>query len=76
MALRFSSVSRLALVVGMALGAQHARAQSLSDEMSVLLADSPEINSLRNQAYASDETINEAYAGFLPTLDLSGDVGY
>ena len=76
MALRFWSVSRLALVVGMALGAQHARAQSLSDEMSVLLADSPEINSLRNQAYASDETINEAYAGFLPTLDLSGDVGY
>lgn len=76
MALRFSAVSRLALVVGMALGAHHAQAQSLSDELSVLLADSPEINSLRNQAYASDETINEAFAGFLPTLDLSGDVGY
>lgn len=76
MALRMSSVSRLALVVGMALGAHQVEAQSLGDELSVLLADSPEINSLRNQVLASDEGINEAYAGFLPTLDLSGDVGF
>ena len=76
MALRLSSVSRLALLVGMALGAQQAQAQSLSDELTVLLADSPEINSLRNQALASGEGINEAYAGFLPTVDVSGDVGY
>jgi len=76
MALRSSSVSRLALLVGMALGVQHAQAQNLSDELNVLLAESPEINSLRNQALASDEGINEAFAGFLPTLDLSGDVGY
>ena len=76
MALRMSSVSRLALLFGMALGIHQAQAQSLGDELTVLLTDSPEINSLRNQALASDEGINEAYSGFLPTLDLSGDYGF
>lgn len=76
MPLRLHAVSRLALLFGMALGVGQADAQSLGDELSVLLADSPEINSLRNQVYAADEGIDEAFAGFLPTVDVSGDFGY
>ena len=76
MASRFASVSGLALIVGMTMGVGHASAQSLSDEITSLLAESPELNSLRNQAGSADEGVTEAYAGFLPTVDVSGDAGY
>ena len=70
------SVSAIALAAGMTLGNGVATADSLENEIRVLMAENPELESLRNQALAAEEGETIAFAGFLPQIDVSGDYGY
>jgi len=72
---RLGIVSPLAVLAAFALSGEAVKAESLSEEIAYLLRDNPELKSLRNQVAAAEEGINEAYAGYLPTVELSGDVG-
>ncbi|MDG2482607.1 MAG: TolC family outer membrane protein [Alphaproteobacteria bacterium] len=76
MCLRLGRVSAAALITGLFFGAGGAVAENLENEIVILLADNPEIQSLRNQVEASEEGVNIAFAGFLPQIDVSGDYGY
>ena len=69
------SVSAIALATGMALGASTATADSLENEIRILMVENPELESLRNQALAAEEGETIAFAGFLPQIDVSGDFG-
>ncbi len=70
------SVSAIALAAGMTLGAGAVTADSLENEIRILMAENPELESLRNQALAAEEGETIAFAGFLPQIDVSGDYGY
>lgn len=70
------SVSAIALAAGMTLGAGAVTADSLENEIRVLMAENPELESLRNQALAAEEGETIAFAGFMPQIDVSGDYGY
>ena len=72
---RLGFVSPLALVAAMAMHMAPVQAESLDEEIAFLLRDNPSLKSLRNQVEAAEEGINEAFAGYLPRLDVSGDFG-
>ena len=72
---RLGIVSPLALMAAFTINLGAAQAESLSEEIAFLLRDNPELKSLRNQVEAAEEGINEAYAGYLPRVELSGDFG-
>jgi adhesin transport system outer membrane protein len=72
---RLGIVSSLALVAAMTVNVAPVQAESLSEEIAFLLRDNPELKSLRNQVEASEEGINEAFAGYLPRVELTGDFG-
>jgi adhesin transport system outer membrane protein len=69
------SVSAIALATGMTFGASVATADSLENEIRILMIENPELESLRNQAFAAEEGETIAFAGFLPQIDVSGDFG-
>jgi len=50
-------------------------AQSLGDELRGLLANHPEVRSRTNALESANKAVDEAFAGFLPSLDLSADMG-
>jgi len=50
-------------------------AQSLGDELRGLLANHPEVRSRTNALESANKAVDEAFAGFLPSIDLSADVG-
>ncbi|MFP6691158.1 MAG: TolC family outer membrane protein, partial [Alphaproteobacteria bacterium] len=53
-----------------------ARAQSLQDEVAQLLTSHPQIQAARQNIAASEEGINVAFAGYLPTVSAFADFGY
>ena len=53
-----------------------ARAQSLQDEVAQLLTSHPQIQAARHNIASSEEGINVAFAGYLPTVSAFGDFGY
>ena len=53
-----------------------ARAQSLQDEVAQLLSSHPQIQAARQNIAASEEGINVAFAGYLPTVSAFADFGY
>ncbi|MBM3567879.1 MAG: TolC family outer membrane protein [Alphaproteobacteria bacterium] len=53
-----------------------AMGQTLASELSQFLATNPRIQSTEKQLRAAEEGVNKSFAGFLPTLALSGDSGY
>ncbi|MGY8995099.1 MAG: TolC family protein, partial [Alphaproteobacteria bacterium] len=59
----------------MTFGASVATADSLENEIRILMIENPELESLRNQAFAAEEGETIAFAGFLPQIDVSGDFG-
>ena len=69
------SVSAITLATCMVLGARAATADSLENEIRFLMAENPDLESLRNQALAAEEGETIAFAGFLPQIDVSGDFG-
>ena len=53
-----------------------ARAQSLQDEVAQLLTSHPQIQAARQNIASSEEGINVAFAGYLPTVSAFADFGY
>lgn len=53
-----------------------AGAVTLQDELKGLLANHPRLAAERSVVKSADARIDEAYAGFLPTVGLSGDAGH
>lgn len=53
-----------------------AAAQSLGDEVKMLLAEHPQIEAARKNVKAAEESVRAAFSGFLPRLQLQGDQGY
>jgi outer membrane protein, adhesin transport system len=53
-----------------------AGAVTLQDELKDLLAHHPRLAAERSVVKSADAKIDEAYAGFLPTVGLSGDAGH
>jgi adhesin transport system outer membrane protein len=73
--LRLCSIVALSASIG-SLAATSAGAQSLDEEIGALLRNHPQLKGLRNQVEASEEGINRAFAGYLPTVEFTGDYGY
>ncbi len=69
-------ISPIAVFAVLAAQATSVQAESLEEEIAFLLRDNPTLKSLRNQVEAAEEGINEAFAGYLPTIDVSADYGY
>jgi adhesin transport system outer membrane protein len=69
-------VSAVALVAGIAAAAEPVFADTLENEIRILMVDNPELESLRNQALAAEEGETIAFSGFLPDIDVSADYGY
>ncbi len=71
--------SSLAVIAGIALsitgGSFAVSAEPLNDELSVLLAEHPDIRRARNDAAAARAGVNEARAAYYPRFELSGDTG-
>lgn len=76
MSLRWLRYGALATVAAFALTGADASAQSIEDEVAYLLRNHPQLKGLRNQVEASEEGINRAFSGYLPTVEFSGDYGY
>jgi adhesin transport system outer membrane protein len=76
MSLRWLRYGVLATVAATALGGTSVQAQSVEDEVVYLLRNHPQLKGLRNQVEASEEGINRAFAGYLPTVEVTGDYGY
>lgn len=76
MSLRWLRFGALATVATIALGGGSASAQSVEDEVAYLLRNHPQLKGLRNQVEASEEGINRSFAGYLPTVEATGDYGY
>lgn len=51
------------------------RAESLIDVLASTYRYNPQLDSERARLRATDEDVNQAYAGFRPTIDLSADAG-
>jgi len=62
-----------ALFATMAAGTSSA--QSLGDELRGLLANHPEVRSRTNALESANKAVDEAFAGFLRSVDVSADVG-
>ncbi|MEM7123724.1 MAG: TolC family outer membrane protein [Pseudomonadota bacterium] len=73
---RSALISSCAVLAVLAAHATPVQAESLEEEIAFLLRDNPTLKSLRNQVEAAEEGINEAFAGYLPTVDVSADYGY
>ena len=73
---RSALISSCAVFAVLAAQATPVQAESLEEEIAFLLRDNPTLKSLRNQVEAAEEGINEAFAGYLPTVDVSADYGY
>ncbi|MCW5699485.1 MAG: TolC family outer membrane protein [Rhodospirillales bacterium] len=54
---------------------QHAKAQSLKAELVSLTANHPQIRAQRSALESAREKVDKAYSGYLPKLDVSGNVG-
>jgi outer membrane protein, adhesin transport system len=50
-------------------------AQTLREELAVVLASHPRLKAEKSRAAAAKAEVQRAFAGFLPTLALTGDVG-
>jgi outer membrane protein, adhesin transport system len=50
-------------------------AQSLTEELSALIADHPRLRAQRDTVAAAREDVRKAFAGFLPKAAISGDIG-
>jgi len=72
-----TSASIAALVAALALPflSSTAQAQSLSDELAVLLSTSPSIAAASDKAIARHHDVQAESAAYLPDLRLSGDIG-
>ena len=67
----------LLLAVSTVLGAPAvAGAQTLNEELSILLTTHPTIERARTDVDAAEEDVNIAYSEFLPDVNVIGDVGY
>ena len=73
---RLGFVSAAALLAGFVFGPTSVSADSLDNEIRILLSDNPELQSLRNQVEAAEEGVNVAFSGFLPSVDVAADYGY
>jgi adhesin transport system outer membrane protein len=70
-------IARLALVVAGMLGPAHAAtAQSFKEELRFLLDTNPRIQADTSNVAAADFGVDQAFATFLPSVDLSGSAGY
>ena len=59
-----------------AIGGYPASAETMNGELRGLLESHPQIRSAESNTLAADESINESFSAFFPTLSLSGDGGY
>lgn len=70
----------LALFTGIAVsvagGVASVSAETLQEEISILLIQHPDIRRARNDAAAAGARVDEAYGAFYPRLELTGDTGY
>ena len=70
----------LALFTGIAVsvagGVASVSAETLQEEISILLTQHPDIRRARNDAAAAGARVDEAYGAFYPRLELTGDTGY
>jgi len=70
----------LALFTGIAVsvagGVASVSAETLQEEISILLTQHPDIRRARNDAAAAGARMDEAYGAFYPRLELTGDTGY
>ena len=70
----------LALFTGIAVsvagGVASVSAETLQEEISILLIQQPDIRRARNDAAAAGARVDEAYGAFYPRLELTGDTGY
>ena len=70
----------LALFTGIAVsvadGFASVSAETLQEEISILLIQHPDIRRARNDAAAAGARVDEAYGAFYPRLELTGDTGY
>ncbi len=73
-ALRFWLVPLAALALGVT--AKPVFSQTLKSELTGLLASHPQIQAVESDTFAADESINESFAAFFPTLAISADGGY
>lgn len=53
-----------------------AAAEPVGDELRQLLEDHPQITASRKSVSASEEQVNQAFGGYLPKVNLTGDTGY
>ncbi|MEX2614518.1 MAG: TolC family outer membrane protein [Alphaproteobacteria bacterium] len=56
-------------------GADSVSAEPLNEELSVLLAEHPDIRRARNDAAAAKANVGDARAAYYPRFELSGDTG-
>lgn len=70
-------LARLALCVSGLLGLVHpASAQSFEEELRFLLDSNPRIQADTSNLSAAGAGVDQAYAAFLPSVDVSGSAGY
>lgn len=62
--------------LAIALTAHAAQAGSLVEELQGLLESHPQVEAGRQTVAGSQEQVRQAYAGYLPSVDLRGDAGY
>jgi len=62
--------------LAVAMAAHGAFASSLVEELQGLLDSNPQIEGSRQTVAGSEEQVRQAFAGFLPTVNLTGDAGY
>lgn len=64
------------IAVSVAGGVASVSAETLQEEISILLIQHPDIRRARNDAAAAGARVDEAYGAFYPRLELTGDTGY
>lgn len=62
--------------LAVALAAQAANAETLVEELQGLLDSHPQIEGSRQTVNAAGEQVNQAFAGYLPKVNVIGDGGY
>jgi adhesin transport system outer membrane protein len=72
---RAATVAMLACLLAFALTAE-VFAQSLKQELQGLIATHPEIRARQKAVESAHEAVRQAYANYLPSLDVAGTVGY
>lgn len=64
------------LLAGFEFCATPAHADTLGDELKVLLATHPQLQAAQKAVTSADAAKDEAFSGFLPQVTVSGDYGY